>query len=232
MAGGYFGDELTCRHCDYPRRLHHLLRVDHEYTERPNENAPAPVAAGNEGTENQSNTYEGAESVNAKVQHTDDTATEPCGYVLTEAGAAALDMLERRAKTTAQESVVKADDRHARGHFPPLPYMTAFALGDDLHYASDRYRTPHVTIPLREYADYYAEDDDMIQLAAMRVGLFQRGDSTYPLVEFERMSGHDGDKKGPFARYELHLDEVEQLAHALLLLLDVARGVTDEGRPN
>ncbi len=48
---GYFGTEPTCQRCDYPQRLHHLLRVDHEYTERPNKNAPAPVAAGNEGNE-------------------------------------------------------------------------------------------------------------------------------------------------------------------------------------
>lgn len=50
MAAGYFGDEPTCVRCDYPRRLHHLLGVDHDYTERPNENAP-DARQGNEGNE-------------------------------------------------------------------------------------------------------------------------------------------------------------------------------------
>ncbi|WML64766.1 hypothetical protein [Rhodococcus sp. AH-ZY2] len=27
----YFGDEPTCTRCDYPERLHHLLRVDHNF---------------------------------------------------------------------------------------------------------------------------------------------------------------------------------------------------------
>lgn len=35
---GYFGDEPTCRRCDYPRRLHHLLGVSHEFDE------PTPAA--------------------------------------------------------------------------------------------------------------------------------------------------------------------------------------------
>lgn len=48
---GYFGDEPTCARCDYPRRLHHLLRVDHDYTERPNENAPGAGATATEGNE-------------------------------------------------------------------------------------------------------------------------------------------------------------------------------------
>ncbi|WFS11849.1 hypothetical protein [Rhodococcus aetherivorans] len=155
---------------------------------------------------------------------------KPCGYVLTEAGAAALDMLEHRAKVTAQASVVKEHDRQARGHFPPLPYMTKFHTGGNLYYGADRYRTPHVTIPLREYPAYWdddADDDGMVQLAAVRVGLVQQGNNPYPLVEFERMSGDDGSAEGPFARYELHLDEARELAHALLLLLDVASGVSD-----
>ena len=47
---GYFGDEPTCDRCDYPRRLHHLLGVEHEYTPRLNENALADgqVDEGNE----------------------------------------------------------------------------------------------------------------------------------------------------------------------------------------
>lgn len=167
-----------------------------------------------------------SDEVDASVPH----EGEPCGYVLTEAGAAALDMLEHRAKVTARASVVKEHDRQARGHFPPLPYMTKFHTGDNLYYGADRYRTPHVTIPLREYPAYWDHDtdeDDMVQLAAVRVGLVQQGNNPYPLVEFERMSGDDGSAKGPFARYELHLDEAKELAHALLLLLDVASGVSD-----
>ena len=49
----YFGDEPTCARCDYPRRLHHLLGVDHDYTEQ---DAPGPGATGAEG--NESNPYQ------------------------------------------------------------------------------------------------------------------------------------------------------------------------------
>lgn len=31
----YFGDEPTCTRCDYPERLHQLLRVDHDYAAPP-----------------------------------------------------------------------------------------------------------------------------------------------------------------------------------------------------
>lgn len=47
---GYFGDEPTCARCDYPRRLHHLLGVDHDYTEQPNKKAP-DAGQGTEGNE-------------------------------------------------------------------------------------------------------------------------------------------------------------------------------------
>jgi len=50
MAVGYFGTETTCQQCNYPRQLHHLLGVDHDYTERPNENAP-DAGQGIEGNE-------------------------------------------------------------------------------------------------------------------------------------------------------------------------------------
>lgn len=46
---GYFGDEPTCQRCDYPRRLHHLLGVEHDYTEPPNENAPGAAGTATEG---------------------------------------------------------------------------------------------------------------------------------------------------------------------------------------
>ncbi|WP_064256160.1 hypothetical protein [Rhodococcus sp. HS-D2] len=52
---GYFGDEPTCRRCDYPRRLHHLLGVDHDYDERSQENAPGAEATATEGKEITSN---------------------------------------------------------------------------------------------------------------------------------------------------------------------------------
>ncbi|MCF8786889.1 hypothetical protein [Rhodococcus ruber] len=37
---GYFGDEPTCARCDYPRRLHHLLRVGHDYEPGPSDDDP------------------------------------------------------------------------------------------------------------------------------------------------------------------------------------------------
>lgn len=51
---GYFGAEPTCERCDYPRRLHHLLGVEHEYTPSPNENTPADGQV-DEGNENCTN---------------------------------------------------------------------------------------------------------------------------------------------------------------------------------
>ena len=65
---GYFGDEPTCRRCDYPRRLHHLLRVDHDY-----EDAPGPAATGAEGGET-ANQQEGDSVPN-------DTANELYRYI-------------------------------------------------------------------------------------------------------------------------------------------------------
>lgn len=47
-SSGYFGDEPTCGRCDYPRRLHRLLRVDHDYEEAPTVD-PVVGATGGEG---------------------------------------------------------------------------------------------------------------------------------------------------------------------------------------
>jgi hypothetical protein len=165
--------------------------------------------------------------VNDNLQDTTDAATESCGYSLTEAGNAALEMLKRRAALTRGAETVGVENQSARGHFRPLPYMSKFAPGDDLYYGHDRHRTEYVTIPLREYQAYWNHDADgaVVDMAAIRICLFQPGNLPYPLVEFERMQGDDGERKGPFARYALHLDEAKELAHVLLLLLDVANGV-------
>ncbi len=55
----YFGREPACVRCGYPRRLHHLLGVEHDYTERPKENAP-DAGQGTEG--NESITHQNEES--------------------------------------------------------------------------------------------------------------------------------------------------------------------------
>lgn len=57
MSCGYFGAESTCERCDYPRRLHHLRGVLHDYTPGPNENALAEGQV-DEGNENCTNPYE------------------------------------------------------------------------------------------------------------------------------------------------------------------------------
>ena len=56
---GYFRNEPTCARCDYPRRLHHLLRAEHDYTERPKENAPGAAATAPEGNESDTHQNEG-----------------------------------------------------------------------------------------------------------------------------------------------------------------------------
>jgi len=48
---GYFGDEPTCQRCDYPRRLHHLLGVEHDYTAHQIENNAPDAGQGIEGSE-------------------------------------------------------------------------------------------------------------------------------------------------------------------------------------
>lgn len=58
---GYFGDEATCRRCDYPRRLHDLLGVGHEYTPREENGPGAGFPPATEASENNPNPHEGEE---------------------------------------------------------------------------------------------------------------------------------------------------------------------------
>lgn len=60
---GYFGSEPTCKRCDYPRRLHHLLNVEHDYEPQNNENAPGAAGTDSEGT-NRPNPQEGTDPLN------------------------------------------------------------------------------------------------------------------------------------------------------------------------
>lgn len=145
--------------------------------------------------------------------------------------AAPLNQLKTKARESKKAVLVTETDWEGRGARPPLPYMTEFCPGDHLNIASDLYRTPHVTIPLSAYDAWHAhnKNDDTLHMAVMSVGLCQYGTRDYPMVELERRVGIDGQESGAQARYELFLDEAEQLAHALLLLLDVARSA-DEPR--
>ncbi|WMM73005.1 hypothetical protein RCF27_01225 [Rhodococcus pyridinivorans] len=68
---GYFGDEPTCQRCDYPRRLHHLLGVEHDYTERPEENAPDAGQG-----------IEGNESTNQEAGDSAMQSTDPQSYMV------------------------------------------------------------------------------------------------------------------------------------------------------
>ncbi|MDT2004560.1 hypothetical protein FXW78_07085 [Rhodococcus opacus] len=105
----YFGDEPTCLRCDYPRRLHHLLGVDHEYEPPANENTPGS-GQGSEGNENRTNSHEGtalshftatttlAEQIGADWDHLDVTYRA----ILAEAHAVGirLDLLQYFARNT------------------------------------------------------------------------------------------------------------------------------------
>ncbi len=71
MMAGYFGAEPTCARCDYPRRLHHLLGVNHDYTEPPNENAPDAGQG-----------IEGNESTNQEAGDSDMQSTDPQSYMV------------------------------------------------------------------------------------------------------------------------------------------------------
>ncbi len=92
---GYFGNEPTCTRCDYPRRLHHLLGVDHDYQAS---NAKAPDAGQG---------IEGSESHPASKQGTNSAVTLP--NVPTPAEAIADVSPDSGTTTTALEHVIGAD---------------------------------------------------------------------------------------------------------------------------
>lgn len=214
---GYFGDEPTCRRCDYPKRVHHLLNVEHEY--RPSENGDAPdrgagtpLAA--EGIETK-NTNPHQEGDDVTVHQTPDV-DQPIGFALTNK---AFEELKLRSAQSEKDVVKQVDDFEGRRGTEPRPYMTK--VSPDLHLNSTLYRTHHVALPLAEYEGWWHHDEDNVHMAELRIGLCQRADQDYPLIEFERYVGEDGAAAGREARYVLRIDEGVRLAHTLLLLADV-----------
>ncbi|WP_395704751.1 hypothetical protein [Rhodococcus ruber] len=149
----------------------------------------------------------------------------PIGYNLTEQ-AFAFDELKRRAEESDRKVVVHVDDIVGRGGIAPPRWSTR--TDADTNVWSSRHRSPAVSIPLSHYDAWWANDGENLHMAELVVGLAQRGYSGDISIELERNAGHDGALKYQgVARYELRLDEAEQLAHTILLLLDVARGTTD-----
>lgn len=149
----------------------------------------------------------------------------PIGYNLTEQ-AFAFDELKRRAEESDRKVIVHVDDIVGRGGIAPPSWSTR--TDADTNVWSSRHRSPAVSIPLSHYDAWWANDNDQLHMAELVVGLAQRGYSGDISIELERNAGHDGALKYQgVARYELRLDEAEQLAHTILLLLDVARGTTD-----
>ncbi|MHA4852453.1 hypothetical protein L1080_023365 [Rhodococcus sp. MSC1_016] len=144
---------------------------------------------------------------------------------------APLRMLRMRAAATKNAARVGINDLTARG-CPTPPPVWAESVDGQLHLGSSTYRSAHVTIPLRGYEawfDHSTDQDDRIHMATLTAQLQQRGNRSHPCIAFERNSGEDGDPKWRgVAKYELSIDEAVSLAHTLLLLVDVATGVTDE----
>lgn len=96
----YFGDEPTCHRCDFPRRLHHLLRVEHECTERPNENAPGAAGTATEGNESDTHQNEGI------MNH--DTVT-PASYLVLIVAAGLQQIVAHASDFTGAVALINAD---------------------------------------------------------------------------------------------------------------------------
>ncbi|QRE79157.1 hypothetical protein F1734_02035 [Rhodococcus ruber] len=143
---------------------------------------------------------------------------QPIGFALTNK---AFEELKLRSAQSEKDVVKQVDDFEGRRGTEPRPYMTT--VDAELHLNSTLYRTHNVALPLAEYEGWWHhdEDEDNVHMAELRIGLCQRADQDYPLIEFERYVGKDGAAAGREARYVLRIDEGVRLAQTLLLLADV-----------
>lgn len=189
---GYFGTEPTCARCDYPKRLHYRLRVEHEYTERPNENAP-DAGQGIEGNEIRTDNQEGTDSV---TQTTTPTEPQPLptsrftleivlgvfalALIVPKPGPVKLNVITSAGKvfhlTTAEsvQEIMPFAERHAarcsevlgKVEFEHAPdgLIAAYEGGQELYY---RYECPEFE-PRSESDD--ADFGDLVTLASAQIG--------------------------------------------------------------
>lgn len=152
---GYFGDEPTCYRCDYPRRLHHLLRVEHEYTERPKENAPGAAGTATEGNESDTHQNEGI--------MTHDTVT-PTSYLVL-AVLAGIETIISHTVTFA--GAVERSISHATSYFGTTEFAryitdcSVVVVADDGHVVGYRIKPLERPVPEDELS---AEEVDAAEL--------------------------------------------------------------------
>lgn len=87
-----------------------------------------------------------------------------------------------------------------------------------------------VAVPLTHHAGSASRADRELSPASADVRIMQRIKSSEPFVTLQRWESKDGKRFDSAAgsRYTLSLDEAVQIAHTLLLAVDVARGTSDD----
>ncbi|MFF0816153.1 hypothetical protein ACFYVR_13520 [Rhodococcus sp. NPDC003318] len=162
--------------------------------------------------------------MNDTVHPTADTSTESCGYTLTEDGETALDVFQRRVDESQAAATVDAEDKSL---FPnPRP---AWSLPEwDSHStapAQSTMRSEEIVIPLRRHFGQFTDNTERLRLAHLEVELRQWLAEAAPIVRFSKYAAREDNKLGLIkgSTVELALDEAEQLARDLLLLVTVAR---------
>ncbi|WP_138845257.1 hypothetical protein [Rhodococcus pyridinivorans] len=175
---------------------------------------------------------EGEPSV-AEVDAAELHADEPIDLTLTET---ALEMLRKRADESVDAVVIEPDDVRLK-NFTDLPTPSWEEYGESSvmnAIANSEWRGPAVDIPLAMHNGEWTRSGGIHQAFA-RIMLTQKITEFKPRIELERWANHkgkDGLSKADGSRYLLTLDEARQLAHDLLLMLDVASDAPDEGRTN
>ncbi|MGM5069797.1 hypothetical protein EU244_033785 [Rhodococcus qingshengii] len=90
-----------------------------------------------------------------------------------------------------------------------------------------------VSVPLTHHAGSASRAHRELSPASADVRIMQRIKSAEPFVTLQRWESKDGKRFDSAAgsRYTLSLDEAVQIAHTLLLAVDIARGTSDEIGP-
>ncbi|MGV9714462.1 hypothetical protein [Rhodococcus pyridinivorans] len=156
-------------------------------------------------------------------------ADEPIGYGLTDS---ALDMLRQRADESAHAVMIAPRDV-LLNNFTDLPTPQWEEHCENLvmnAVANSEWHGPGIDIPLAMHNGEWTHNGGIRQAFA-RVKLVQKITEITPRIELERWAKHkgkDGLSQADGSCYKLTLDEARQLAHDLLLLLDVACDAPDE----
>lgn len=217
---GYFGNEPTCARCDYPRRLHHLLGVEHDYTERPSENAPDAGQG-----------IEGNESTNQEAGDSDMQSTDPQSYMVRLIVAGLQQTVAHAQDFPGAIALINADVTRRFG-WDAIEYTVT--TGDYVRMTTIaglevEYRIiPHdELVPENEPSVYDIDDDHIEVLANVDIGdgltvTFERYDqagkpSEYT-VEFDRQSGLNAPSMHPDNIGEL-IDKLSEMRRQWLQLL-------------